>query len=534
MAYPLTPEQAEIVRNVVETDKNLAVIAYAGSGKTTTIKAMANALGRKRALCLAFNRSIAREMQDSLPSNCTASTLHSIGSRAWGGAIGKKTNLDKDKIARLFDAHIRSNNLRLNRNNHKETLDVINWGKVSGFLPSNIPDVDPIYTEHTFFDDIDWVLDDTQRRAVIDVSRESWNESLQGVIDFSDMVLCPTVYDYTSFGSYPVTFVDETQDLSKLDQKMISKLVNNQRLIIVGDPYQAIYEFRGAEENGMQNLIDDFDMTTLKLTVCFRCDQAIIENQSRAEDMKWRDGADMGVVEVKKAWTADDIPDMSAIICRNNAPLLGAFINLLVAGRTPTLGNKDAVFRFISILRSFGNSNMTRETALVRIDEWEKEALKKRKDDDRVLDDSASLRAVCRMKDTLGEAIQFLGHAANADGNITLSTIHKSKGLEYDTVFILDQGLIKSEGQEPNIRYVAETRARHELYYIDSEGYTNALEQPEPEAAPMVEEPINTDLEARVAELEGTVYVLQQELGIIRDYLTAKENGMTIPNQQMN
>ena len=57
---------------------------------------------------------------------------------------------------------------------------------------------------------------------------------------------------------------------------------------------------------------------------------------------------------------------------------------------------------------------------------------------------------------------------------ITLCTIHKSKGLEADVVYILNEFLIPSKfakssmqlEQETNLKYVARTRAKKELYYL--------------------------------------------------------------------
>jgi superfamily I DNA/RNA helicase len=64
-----------------------------------------------------------------------------------------------------------------------------------------------------------------------------------------------------------------------------------------------------------------------------------------------------------------------------------------------------------------------------------------------------------------------------ASGLLTLSTIHKSKGLEWPRVFFLDVKLIPSRyatqpwelAQETNLRYVGVTRAKLDLIYIVSE-----------------------------------------------------------------
>jgi len=62
-------------------------------------------------------------------------------------------------------------------------------------------------------------------------------------------------------------------------------------------------------------------------------------------------------------------------------------------------------------------------------------------------------------------------------GVISLSTIHRAKGLEWDVVFILRPDLLphpraegkpEEEQQERNCCYVAATRARHRLYYVSN------------------------------------------------------------------
>jgi superfamily I DNA/RNA helicase len=61
---------------------------------------------------------------------------------------------------------------------------------------------------------------------------------------------------------------------------------------------------------------------------------------------------------------------------------------------------------------------------------------------------------------------------SNETARITLSTIHKSKGLERHRVWILESSFVvkaKSEldqEQERNIRYVALTRAKDSLFLV--------------------------------------------------------------------
>ena len=66
---------------------------------------------------------------------------------------------------------------------------------------------------------------------------------------------------------------------------------------------------------------------------------------------------------------------------------------------------------------------------------------------------------------------------------IMLSTIHKAKGLENDTIFFICPELIPSKfattdwmyEQERNLKYVAITRAKHELVYVDSCTFNNDI-----------------------------------------------------------
>ena len=68
----------------------------------------------------------------------------------------------------------------------------------------------------------------------------------------------------------------------------------------------------------------------------------------------------------------------------------------------------------------------------------------------------------------LGDAIAYAEHIFASQGPIMLMTGHKSKGLEFNNVFILDQHLIRDEGQDRNLRYVMQTRTKDTLTYINT------------------------------------------------------------------
>lgn len=74
----------------------------------------------------------------------------------------------------------------------------------------------------------------------------------------------------------------------------------------------------------------------------------------------------------------------------------------------------------------------------------------------------------------LGGAIHYANHLANLHSPLKLMTGHKSKGLEFDTVYFLDETLIGNDKQEPNLRYVIQSRAKLNLTYIRSDGFQQA------------------------------------------------------------
>jgi DNA helicase-2/ATP-dependent DNA helicase PcrA len=276
------------------------------------------------------------------------------------------------------------------------------------------------------------------------------------------------------FDSFPVVMVDEAQDLSALNHVLLHKLIGKKgRLIAVGDQCQSIYGFRGAHEEGMQVLAEEFAMTELRLSISFRCPINIVcEAQWRAPHMRWPDWALPGTVHRAPSWSILDIPEDAAIICRNNAPLFTTAIRLLKNGRYPELVGNDIGKNLMKTMAKFGNKNVSREALLTCIDRWEAEKKNKSRAPKRISDQAECMRIFARQGKTLGDAIAYGEHILAAAGPVKLMTGHKSKGLEFNHVFFLDEFLLGDEGQELNLKYVIQTRSKSTLTYITSDGFT--------------------------------------------------------------
>ena len=87
-----TEEQQAIIDYALTGD-NLIVQAYAGTGKSSTLALVGKALQtqNKRGMYFAFNKDIATEAKNKMPSNVECSTVHSLAYR----------NTDKKLINKL-------------------------------------------------------------------------------------------------------------------------------------------------------------------------------------------------------------------------------------------------------------------------------------------------------------------------------------------------------------------------------------------------------------------------------------------------
>lgn len=476
MTFSPTPEQAAIVEAYRTTKDNLIIKALAGAFKTSTLVLIVESDPETSMLCMAFNKRIAVEMQDRLPSNCVSTTINSLGHRTVSQMLRKRLTVDTRKIYTILTGLIeplpRSNRLdafdRLS-----ELIRAVEFGKSAGYISSGrFPDSRPLMGDDDFFAKLEEEPTALEERLIREATLVSLKQSFDGKIDFSDQVLIPTVFP-CAFPQYPVVLIDEAQDLSALNHAMLRKLARK-RLIAVGDECQAIYAFRGAHEESMSVLQESFHMRPLTLSISGRCPQAVVrEAQWRAPHMRWLDWAKPGAVERPTRWGVADVPDSAAILCRNNAPIFTMAIKLLKNGRYPQVIGNDIGKVLLKYMKKFGPLTMPQADVFAAIDTWTEAKLKKVRDPSKAHDQAACMRVFAEQGETLGDAIAYAEHIFAATGPIQMMTVHKAKGLEYDNMFILDAHLIKvdAEAQEKNLLYVAQTRAKERLVYVNTEDF---------------------------------------------------------------
>lgn len=478
-----TPEQEAIIEAARGDTRNLLVSALAGAAKTSTLVLIANALPETSILCLAFNKKIAVEMGERLPANCKAMTLNSLGHRTWSDATGRRLRIDSGKTYEIVKAIIEgkpSAERSALYERMSELMRLVDFGKACGYVPTGHFDHGkPLMRDDDFFPHLEQKLTTPEEDLIRDATLESLQRAFKGECDYNDQILMPTVFQ-GAFPRYPLTLVDEAQDLSALNHATLRKMVGTRRIIAVGDQCQAIYGFRGAHEDSMRKLQREFDMRELVLSISFRCPQKVVEHVHwRAPHMRWPEWAKPGTVTSFTEWTAADLASDAAIICRNNAPLFGIAISLLKNGRTCELDGRDVIQSLTKVMRKFGPHEMKQDEVLERIDHWcarEKEKHRPRAHP-RIQDRADCMKLFAGQGATLGDALAYAQHLMQMSSPLKLMTGHKAKGLEFDHVYFLDEELVGDEEQDPNLRYVICTRARETLTYIRSEDFVDNVKE---------------------------------------------------------
>ena len=114
----------------------------------------------------------------------------------------------------------------------------------------------------------------------------------QGALDYAELVhravLVAEVQTEALRGRYDAVFVDEYQDTDPAQERLLQALAGDGRdLVVVGDPDQAIYAFRGAEVEGILEFCDRFPTAdgrpapTVALQTCRRSGAVLLDVSRR-------------------------------------------------------------------------------------------------------------------------------------------------------------------------------------------------------------------------------------------------------------
>lgn len=462
-----TDEQILILDKIRDTNDNLIINSYAGTGKTTTLELIQEVIGPEPILYLCFNKRNAVEAEKKFPSTTNVRTFNSLGHRVWAKTCTGKLTLNgkktQENLAEFIKAAPKPHQAPL-WDSFWNVIDAVARAKAVGYVPEGkFPNARRLITEEDFYASLEEEPDDLVKELVDDALFTSIKQAYKGYIDFNDQIYMPALFGGT-FPNFPTVKVDEVQDLNACNHAMLDKLVRH-RIVAIGDDFQSIYGFRGAKQGGMATLKEKFNMVPCELSVSFRCPQAVVEAARwRVPQFKWVKPG--GHVEVLKKLPQINIPDDAAIICRNNAPLFKLALHLLKSKRSVSVAGSDIGPKVIGIMKKLGNNEMSQESLVSAIQDWRAEKMAKRST---TASDIADCMVVfASFGKTLGEAVSYAEHMFKQSGTIQLLTGHKSKGMEWDTVYHLDPWLINEDEQDLNLRYVITTRAKERLFEVNS------------------------------------------------------------------
>lgn len=442
--------------------------AVAGSGKTTTaveaIKCFPEGLD---ITFLAFNKAIAEELVER---DVPAKTFHGLAygpvMRYYGlsSVTVDKTNRIAKKLLPQFEY----------KKFQYAISKVVGLMKQVGATNNKLVEIAyGLIEQH----DIDIGEDpDSFFRYLFDVyDAVIQNETM---LDFDDLLYHAAMNPAITLHKFDVVFVDESQDTNYIQRLILNKISKpNTRIIAIGDRNQAIYGFRGADSQSMQNIQDDFKCDVLNLSVTYRCDKAIVEMAKQyVPQIEAREDAGPGLVKEQNDLTGVKTGDLvisrtTRELIKNAFALLREKKSVMVLGREigqglKTLINKMKAVDVADLMDKLENYKTREMSKFIQLEKFNQAQT--------VEDKVGAIQCLCESANSIQELLRNVDELfADKSKAIKFATIHKSKGLEAKRVFWLDFNYdfhwIKKDWmkeQENNLRYVAITRAKNELYLI--------------------------------------------------------------------
>lgn len=475
---PPTGEQQAII-DAFKAGSALVVAAGAGTGKTSTLRMLSMVAGHRRGLYVAYNASVAREARGKFPAAVDCRTAHSLAFEQIGQRYAHRLpqrgarnddgprRLPATEVARILGLRGEQLGDRFLTGPALARLadqTVANYCRSAAedIMPEHVPDSAGLNGRG--WADMVAVLVPAARKLWADLCNPNgklWFEhdhylkmwSLDDPILRADYVM-----------------LDEAQDADPV----IAYVVGRQRtetgaqLIYVGDQSQAIYGWRGAVD-----AMSTFNGRRLQLTQSFRFGQPVADEANAWLDLLGADLRLTGTERVASRLGYTEAPN--AILCRTNGGAIGAVLDMLEAGRRVALvggGREIKAFAYAAKDLMAGRPCSLPELAAFRT--W-RELCEYVEDERAGADLKVRVKMVQRygpgtLIDTINRLTPERRGLASAGPapEVTVSTAHKAKGLEWPAVRIGDDFAPPEDGDEPEraelmLAYVACTRAQNAL-----------------------------------------------------------------------
>lgn len=485
-----TPQQEAFFAECTDTKNFITLSARAGTGKTTSLVEAAKRMDAKKVigsgLAVAFNKIIAEELRERMPVSMECKTMHSLGLN-----LLKRSRPDtrfKVNSRKVFDI--------MKEISSAEWEDMAKVARVIDMLRLNLIENDDMFDKaEQFLEELGYEAH--WAKLCVNTMQEMQAGIERGIVDFTDMLYGPWLFGLRPNWTFDTIMVDESQDMNALQRWLIKRhLKANGRMIICGDPRQAIMGFAGATASSMKEFEAMFkaEFSQLEISKTFRCGHAIVaeakqaigptndlDNYIAAEHM--HEGQ---VIVLGSEQDPEMFVDGDAIVCRTNAPLLELAIWFLANDKGFKLAGKDFLKQLKSRMCRGLRDKQPVASAKRQVDEWLEARIKYAEECGRpqMADRHKDVAECCQVFlsqpdiQTVADIKAKIDLLEKDQMGPVLTSIHKSKGLEWDTVYWLGgethlaqmakrKEIEDPDSQEWNLRYVCATRAKQTLVKIN-------------------------------------------------------------------
>lgn len=475
-----TEEQREILEAFATSRGNMKIQAFAGSGKTTTLRLIAEANPQVRFLYLAFNKALEVAAKGTFPANVETRTAHSLAYGAmrvarspFGPRLGAQMRPEEIFAACGIVPPLGGSAYSFwyaVRQTVRAFQNSIDLRVERGHIPADVlvgPDGRPRGSGFL--------------NAVVTASRKLWEARLK------PMSSVPIEHD-TYLKLWQLQGADIAADCILFDEAQDANpamlaIVQRQRCrkVFVGDAFQQIYSWRGAV-NAMSSIETP---VVRKLTQSFRFGNIIATMGMRAlrlNGLPWDEITFHGLSSIaSKVGSVSWAKPLTGIMRTNMGIVEAAYECAQRKKHFHVVGDFEAMLRFVesAYALSRGRKSEIRDERLRIFDDWNacKEAAKHE------ADLASVVGIVEKYRKNFYEMMRLVRqfHIGDERAPLILTTAHKAKGREWGQVFLGDDfcglaGLYKEvqagrlpemPPEEVNLLYVAVTRAIHTLSVPD-------------------------------------------------------------------
>lgn len=491
-----TREQAGIIKTRLKPGQVMVVNAVAGSGKTSTLKMYVDAYPDQKFLYLAFGKAQADEAKARFAKNAECRTTHSLAFRETGVpyAQNKRKGLGSEPRGKAIMDPLKI---------QFPWMANMTIATLSRYLQSADPEIGtqhlPEYAAYKPLEDQITVLQKARTlwKKMADKEDIAIPMSHDGYLKLWQLECLRSGKVPRVFYQYDAVLLDEAQDTNPTVEAILSQIVaqGSHAVILVGDERQAIYQWRGAV-NMMARLADNMDNGEVNgvrnsLTESFRYGPRAADVAGKILSL----GREHKFKIIGRGKDQPDGPGSRCYLARTNATLMDQAISTLESHPEATINfaGTNAINRYDptvpyklnfieSVYHYFANQkHLASDPTVKRFEDWNDILKHARGDNEQDLEaaDKELAAAVKFVEKHRYDTPAVLNLIVSRSGDpamaiASFSTAHRSKGLEWDYVTMLDDftklgsemerdengNLQLPDEQELNLLYVAATRAR--------------------------------------------------------------------------